>query len=323
MDNVTLLVLSDPTDRQLGMLEQLPEGTSLAVGTTPEAFERVAADAAVILNWSGPSGGLREVLPLCPRVRWVHARSAGLDDVLFPELVERPLVLTNGNGVFSDSLGEFALGAILFFAKGFRRLVGSQEAGRWDPLEVRDIAGQTAGIVGYGSIGRAVAARLRPLGMKVLALRRGGRPEAQADEWVERVYGPEERIEMIAQCDYIVVSAPLTAGTRGMIGEAEFAAMKPEAVVINIGRGPVIDEAAMLRALGGGRIQGAALDVFDTEPLPPGHALYGLGNVLLSPHSADHTRDWLERAMQFFLDNFERFRKGEPLRNVVDKRRGY
>jgi phosphoglycerate dehydrogenase-like enzyme len=128
---------------------------------------------------------------------------------------------------------------------------------------------------------------------------------------------------MIARCDYLVVSAPLTAATRGMIGEAEFAAMKPEAVVINIGRGPVIDEAAMLRALASRRIQGAALDVFDTEPLPPGHALYGLGNVLLSPHSADHTGDWMDRAMQLFLDNFERFRTGQPLRNVVDKRRGY
>jgi phosphoglycerate dehydrogenase-like enzyme len=322
MDNISLLVLSEPTDRQLGMLEQLPEGTSLAVGTAPEAFERLAAAASVILNWSGTAALLRQVLPLCPRVRWVHTRSAGLDDVLFPELAEMPLVLTNGNGVFSDSLGEFALAAILFFAKGFRRLVRSQEAGAWDQFEVHDIAGQTAGIVGYGSIGRAVAARLRPLGMKLLALRRGG-PEAQPDAWVERVYSPHERLEMIARCDYLVVSAPLTAATRGMIGEAEFAAMKPEAVVINIGRGPVIDEAAMLRALASRRIQGAALDVFDTEPLPPGHALYGLGNVLLSPHSADHTGDWMDRAMQLFLDNFERFRTGQPLRNVVDKRRGY
>jgi phosphoglycerate dehydrogenase-like enzyme len=300
----------------------LPEGTSLAVGTVPAAFERLAPDATVILNWSNSNAWLRQVLPMCPRVRWVHARSAGLDEVLFPELVENPLVLTNASGVFSDSLGEFALAAILFFAKGFRRLVRSQEAGVWDPFDVRLIAGQTVGIVGYGSIGRAVAARLRPLGMKVLALRRAAGADAR-DESVDRVYGPEQRLEMIAQCDYIVVSAPLTADTRGLIGEAEFAAMKPEAVVINIGRGPVIDEPSLLRALTDGHIQGAALDVFDTEPLPPGHAFYGLRNVLLSPHSADHTRDWLERAMQFFLDNFERFRKGEPLRNVVDKRRGY
>jgi phosphoglycerate dehydrogenase-like enzyme len=322
MDDTTLLVLSDPTDRRLAMLEQLPEGTNLVVGTAPEAFQRVAEDATVILSWLGSNGWLRHVLPLCPRVQWVHTVSAGLDTLIFPELVQRPLVLTNGSGVFSDSLGEFALAAILFFAKGFRRLVHSQDAGLWDPFEVRDIAGQTAGIVGYGSIGRAVASRLRSMGMKVLALRR--EPDARPDQWTERVFGPRERLAMIAQCDYIVVSAPLTAETRGMIGAAEFAAMKPNAVVINIGRGPVIDEPAMVRALAEGRIEGAALDVFATEPLPPGHPFFKLSNVLVSPHCADHTHGWLDRAMQFFLDNFERFRKGEPLLNVIaDKRRGY
>jgi phosphoglycerate dehydrogenase-like enzyme len=128
---------------------------------------------------------------------------------------------------------------------------------------------------------------------------------------------------MIAQCDYLVVTAPLTPETRGMIGAREFAAMKPGAVVINVGRGPVIDEPAMIEALAGKRILGAALDVFTTEPLPPGHPFFQFENLLLSPHSADHTPDWLERAMQFFLTQFERFAKGEPLRNVVDKHRGY
>jgi phosphoglycerate dehydrogenase-like enzyme len=128
---------------------------------------------------------------------------------------------------------------------------------------------------------------------------------------------------MIRRSDYIVASAPLTPETRGMIGEAEFAAMKNDAVVINIGRGPVIDETAMVRALQEHRIKGAALDVFDTEPLPQGHPLYKLDNVLLSPHCADHTPDWLERGMRFFLEQFERFRKGEPLMNVVDKKLGY
>jgi len=121
----------------------------------------------------------------------------------------------------------------------------------------------------------------------------------------------------------IVASAPLTPETRGMIGEAEFAAMKSSAVVINIGRGPVIDEDAMLKALAGGSIKGAGLDVFTQEPLPEGHPFYRLENVLLSPHCADHTADWLEQAMRFFLENFERFRKGEPLRNVVNKQLGY
>ena len=158
--------------------------------------------------------------------------------------------------------------------------------------------------------------------MRVLAVRRHLLPY-HADPLVDKIYGPDARLELIARSDYIVACAPLTPETRGMLGEPEFSAMKPEAVVINIGRGPVIDEAAMVRALSAGRIKGAALDVFDTEPLPPGHALYKLKNVLLSAHCADHTPDWLERGMCFFLEQFERFRKSEPLLNIVDKKLGY
>jgi phosphoglycerate dehydrogenase-like enzyme len=159
--------------------------------------------------------------------------------------------------------------------------------------------------------------------MHVLALRRSGPPSSGGDPLIDHFYGPATRLEMIARCDYLVVSAPLTPETRGMMGAAEFAAMQPHAVVINVGRGPVIDEAALADALAANRIRGAALDVFDTEPLPEGHPFYTLENVLLSPHCADHTPDWLERAMQFFLEQFERYRKGETLLNVVDKRRGY
>jgi phosphoglycerate dehydrogenase-like enzyme len=143
------------------------------------------------------------------------------------------------------------------------------------------------------------------------------------DPLVDQIYSPDSRLEMIARCDYVVVAAPLTPDTRGLIGEAEFAAMKPNAVVINVGRGPVIDEAAIVRALTEGRIKGAGLDVFEKEPLPEGHPFYRLENVLLSPHCADHTADWQEQAMRFFLEQFERFRTGEPLRNVVNKKQGY
>ena len=128
---------------------------------------------------------------------------------------------------------------------------------------------------------------------------------------------------MLSRCDYVVVAAPLTSETRGMIGEPEFRAMKPTAVVINVGRGPVIKEEALVRALSSGRIKGAALDVFDQEPLPRDHHFYKLDNVLLSPHCADHTPDWLDQAMEFFIAQFERFRKDEPLLNVVDKKLGY
>ena len=323
MDNNTVLVLAAPNEPQLAMLEALPPETGIAVGDSAEAFARTAAQASVIFNWSGSGALLREVFGMCPAVRWVHCRAAGLDDLLFPELVESAVPLTNGSGVFSPPLGEFVLAAILYFAKDFRRLIRNQAAGIWEPFDVTEISGQTAGIVGYGDIGRAVATRLRAMGMHVLAARRSTPPSGSADPVIDRFYGRDGLLEMLPRCDYVVVTAPLTAETRGMIGAREFAAMKPEAVIVNVGRGPVIDEPSMIEALTSRRIRGAALDVFTSEPLPSGHPLFQFENVLLSPHSADHTHDWLDRAMLFFLAQYERFGKGEPLLNVVDKKRGY
>jgi phosphoglycerate dehydrogenase-like enzyme len=323
MDHNTVLVLADPTEPQLTMLEQLPSDTGIAVGNRIEAFQRAAAEANIIYNWSLSAALLREVFLLCPHVQWVHTRSAGLDNILFPEILSSPVPLTNGTGVFSPSLGEFALAAILFFAKDLRRMVRNQEAGVWEQFDITEITGQTVGIVGYGDIGRAVATRVRSMGMRVLAVKRSGTPIYNMDPLVARIYGPDRLREMLPECDYVVVSAPLTPESRGMIDAAAFEAMKRDAVVINVGRGPVIDEAAMVRALSHGRIKGAALDVFDREPLAAGHPFYTLPNVLLSPHCADHTPDWMERAMQFFIDQFERFQKGEPLLNIVDKAKGY
>ena len=319
----TVLVLANPTEPQLAMLEELPKETTLAVGNSRVAFERAAPEADVLFNWSTGRDLVRQVFDMAPHLKWVHSRSAGLDNLLFPELVESSVPLTNGRGVFSASLGEFALGAILYFAKDFRRMIRNQMAGRWEQFDVHEISGQTVGIVGYGDIGRAAATRARAMGMRILALKRHGAPVYNVDPLVDRVYYPEQLCEMIALCDYIVVATPLTAETRSMIGEKEFAAMKPEAVVINVGRGPVIDEPAMLRALKDGRIKGAGLDVFTEEPLPEGHPFYKMENVLLSPHCADHTMDWLDQAMRFFIENFRRYSQGEPLRNVVNKKLGY
>ena len=323
MDNITVLVLADPTEPRLAMLKELPPETGIAVGNSAEAFVRAAPDATVIFNWSLMGDLQREVFRMCPNVEWVHSRSAGLDGLLFPEIVESHVRLTNGSGIYSESLGEFVVGAILYFAKDLRRMIRNQAAGKWEPFDIVEVRGQTVGIVGYGDIGRAVATRVRALGMRVLAVKRHGPPAHQADPLAERIYGPEGLIEMISRSDYVVVAAPLTPETVGMIGEPELAAMKPDAVLINVGRGPVIQEAALVKALSEKRIKGAALDVFDTEPLPEGHPFYKLENVLLSPHCADHTPDWMDQAMRFFLTQFERFRNGEPLRNVVEKKLGY
>jgi phosphoglycerate dehydrogenase-like enzyme len=304
-------------DPQLRRLADLPH----AVAASASELNQAPQAADVILHWAGPRDLLCAAFLSNPQVRWVHSRSAGLDSILFPELVESAVPLTNGSGVFSLSLGEFALAAILYFAKDFRRMLRNQEAARWEQFDVEEIAGRTVGIVGYGDIGRAVAGRVRAMGMRVLALKR--HPPASPDPLIDEFYQPRDLNAMLSRSDYVVVCAPLTPETHHMIGEAQFAAMKPGAVMINIGRGPVIDQAAMVRALSERRIKGAGLDVFEHEPIPPGDPIYKLENVLISPHCADHTADWLDQAMQFFLEQYERFSSGQPLRNVVEKHLGY
>ena len=322
MSHSPLLVLTEPHDNNVPLLAELRQKATILVGDSVLDFATSASAAEIILNWSGSLALLREVFLLSGRVRWIHSRSAGLEQVLFPELVESEVILTNGSGVFSPSLGEFALGAILYFAKDFRRIIRNQMAGIWEPFDVTMVSGQTLGIVGYGSIGRAVATRARALEMNVLALRRRLHQERE-DVLIDRFYGPEQRQEMLSRCDYILVALPLTEQTKGVIANAEFAVMKKNAVVINVGRGATIDERAMIETLSENRIRGAALDVFDQEPLPQGHPFYSLENVLLSPHSADHTFGWLDNAMRFFLAQLTRFRHGETLLNIVDKASGY
>ncbi len=323
-DKILVLVSAvEPADAQLAMLRQHLPDVKIVAGNSAEAFEGHAMDAPVLFNWSGPLALFKQMFAMCPNLLWIHSRSVGLERTLFPELIESAVPLTNGAGVFSASLGEFTLAAILYFAKDFRRMIRNQMAGVWEPFDVSWAADHTVGIIGYGDIGRAIAERVRPLGMTVLAVKRHPPSSQSPDPFVAQTYTPDRRLEMIARCDYVVAAAPLTPETRDMIGEAEFAAMKPTAVVINVGRGPVINENAMLSALSSGRIRGAALDVFDHEPLPPNHPFYKLENALLSPHCADHTPDWLDNAMKFFIGQFERFRKGEPLLNLVNKKLGY
>jgi phosphoglycerate dehydrogenase-like enzyme len=305
------------------MLGELSAAADRVIGNSAEALEASAPHAEVLLNWSGTLSLIREVFLMCRELRWIHSRSVGLERTLFPELIASDVTLTNGRGVFSASLGEFALAAILYFAKDLRRMIRSQQSGLWEPFDVTQVSGQTVGIVGYGDIGRAVATRARAVGMHVLALRRHVPTKNEPDPFVDQLYSQQERTEMIRRSDYLIVAAPLNDETRGLIGEAEFSVMKETAVVINVGRGPVIEEGAMIKALTEQRIKGAALDVFDEEPLPPGHPFYKMENVLLSPHCADHTSDWLDNAMRFFLEQFNRFLRGEPLLHVVNKKLGY
>lgn len=319
---VNVLVLADPGGPHLRPLKQLEGAAHFTISTDSAVLAEAAPKADVILNGMFHGDLLRVAFPAAHKVQWVHTLSAGVELVLFPELIGSPVPLTNGRGVFRRSLGEFVVAAALFFAKDLRRMVHNQEAQRWQQFDVEELHGHTLGIVGYGEIGRAAAERAKPFGMRVVAVRR--RPELSgADPLLDAVYPPSGLHAMLGECDYLLVAAPNTPETRGLIGEAEFAAMKPGCVVINVGRGPVILETALIHALQEGRIRGAALDVFDEEPLPEGHPFWRMPNVLLSPHCADHTVGWLEMAVEMFVRNFEHFTHGEPLENIVDKHAGY
>ena len=322
MASTTLLVLADPAEPQLKMLERFRDRVSIVTGATLASVAHVAASADASLVWTASRDLLQQVFDIAPRVRWVHSRAAGLDTLLFPALVDSPVPLTNSSGVYSRSLGEFVAAAVLFFAKDFHRMKRNQAAGRWEQFDVEEAHGKTMGIVGYGDIGRAAARLAQALGMRVIALRR--RPEmSRGDGLVDEALGTDQLHALMGRSDYVVVAAPLTPETRGLVDAAAIAAMKPTGVLVNVGRGAVIDEAALIDALQHRRIRGAALDVFETEPLPPGHPLYALDNLLLSPHCADHTQTWIDDAMLFFTENLERFLRGEPLKNVVEKRLGY
>ena len=322
MDPITLLVISSPHYPFLRFLDNLPQPVTVLTGTDLDFLKQHAPEADVILNGFHDGAALRAVLPLAARVKWIHALSAGVEKVLSPEVIECPAPLTNGRGVFGPALAEFSIAAMFYFAKDLRRLIRQQAASRWEQFDVAFLRGQTLGVIGYGGIGREAARLAHGLGMKVLALRRRT-PSPENDPLLERSFTREQLNEMLSLCDYVLAATPLTPETQGMLGPSEFHFMKSSAVFINVGRGAVVVESALLSALNQGQIRGAALDVFETEPLPADHPFYRMENVLLSPHCADHTTGWMELAVKQFIENFERFRNGQPLEFIVDKQAGY
>ncbi len=272
------------------------------------------------------------------RLRWVQGHFAGVDQFLEHPLLQN-VTLTTSSGIHAPAMAEYILMMILAFAHRLPRMIELQRQAEWPqqrwalfvPRELRDT---TIGIIGYGSIGRETARLAHAFGTRVLALKRhvdqladdGWRLPGVGDmagEYVARFYAPAQLHAMLAECDYVVVAAPLTTETRGLLGGAEFRAMKHEAVLINVARGGVIDEAALIDALRNQTIGGAALDVFEQEPLPADSPLWHLPNVILSPHVSGFTPHYDERAMTLFAENLRRYVAGEPLLNVVDMQRGY
>lgn len=307
---LTLLVTADPAAPYLKPLERLPEDTRVIISNNLRELRQTAPIADVLLSgdFRDPHAFL-ETFPLAHRVRWIHSLSAGIENQLSPAIIASPVPMTNGRGVFSRPLGEWAIGAMIYFTYDFPRLRRNQRARKWEMFAHPELYGQTLTVVGYGDIGQAVGDRAKAFGMKVLTIR--------------RQHQPSDLMGAVAAADCIAVTAPLTPQTRGLIGVEQIRAMKSSAVVINVGRGPVIDEPALIEALQGRKIRGAALDVFETEPLPEDSPLWDMDNVLVSPHCADILPNSRELAVEFFVENFHRFAKGEPLQNIVNKHAGY
>lgn len=334
-----LLVVANPAAPETAVLQRLPAGVELvAVSPAPAAdvAPEALAEVTVVLNCGvGPNAGkksdLQAAWPLMPGLRWLHSASAGLEHLLggWPELVASDVVLTNAAGVYAHSLAEFALFGCKYFALDVPRLARQKAARTWQKFDVEELRGRTLGIVGYGGIGRAVGRLAAAHGMRVVAARRNPAKSWEADEVVAEVFGsgPDELVQLAAICDYLVVATPATPATTDppILSAAVLAAMKPSAVLVGVGRGKCVDEAALVAALEAGRLKGAALDVFAEEPLPAASPLWDFPNVLITPHCADQTSTFQFDSLEFFLANCERYVAGgvAALQNVADKRNGY
>jgi phosphoglycerate dehydrogenase-like enzyme len=291
----------------------------------PDVVRRAEADAAaqlaeceVLIGWARFP---ERALQWAPRLRWILATSAGVDKL--PAAVAARVLLTNGNGLGAEPIAEHVIGGLLMLARGAPQYLRQQTEHRWErSFQAREIAGMTMGVIGMGAIGRAVARRSRALGLRVIGVRRsaGERgPDAQADV----VCPPEDLPYVLAESDVIVLATPLTPETRGLISAPQLAAMRSGAYLINIARGPVVDEPALVEALRNGQVGGAALDVFATEPLPAESPLWDLPNLIITPHVAASSDRSRERIQELVCENLRRYIGGEPLRNMVDLSRGY
>jgi phosphoglycerate dehydrogenase-like enzyme len=255
-----------------------------------EGVEEHLRDAEILFAFS-----LRaEQFKFAQKLRWIHAPTAAVHQLLFPELVNSDVVLSNAREVHGPVVAEHVIALIFALAKKISQAARLQQQHVWgqdaiwnDGPRPREVAGATLGLIGLGSIGRTVARMASALGMRVIAVRE--HPEKEKPEGVAEVYTPAQINKLLALSDYVVVAAPLTEATRGLINAARLAAMRPDAYLINVGRGPQVDEAALVDALRKRRIAGAALDVFEQEPLPPGSPLWELDNLLITPHTAGLT----------------------------------
>ncbi|MBV7698702.1 D-2-hydroxyacid dehydrogenase [Streptomyces sp. TRM70350] len=311
MTTPTLLVLdADPLPR-LGRLTGRARIEHADASTLAERLPY----ADVLLVWDFTSHAVREAWPGDgPRPRWVHTASAGVDHLMCPELAASDTVVTNARGVFDQPIAEYVAALVLAMAKDLPRTLHLQRERTWRHRESQKVTGTRAVVVGSGPIGRAIARTLKALGVTAALVGRTPRTG---------VHGPDDLDRLMSRADWVIAAAPLTEQTRGMFDARRFGVMQPSARFVNVGRGPLVVEDALAEALAKRWIAGAALDVFEAEPLPPDSPLWQVPNLIVSPHMSGDTVGWRDELGAQFVELYDAWEAGRPLPNVVDKQRGY
>ena len=315
-----LVIQGARTIDEVPRLTELSDQAELRFATTEDELRATLPGAEAMLGWNFRADSLRAAWDSASDLRWIHWAGAGVDAAMFPELVESDVKLTNARGIFDVPMAEWVLGMIISFAKQIPQTLACQARSEWNHRLSETIAGKRALVVGVGSIGRATGRLLRAVGMDVEAV---GRSARDGDADFGHVYAIDELHSRLPLADYVVLITPLTPQTRNLFGEAEFAAMASHARFINIGRGALVVEDALLAALQNDTIAGAALDVFVNEPLVPESPFWKAPNCMVSPHmSGDYAEFEAAMAAQF-IDNWRRYLSAEPMLNLIDKNLGF
>lgn len=301
-------------------LDALAETAEIRHATSADELKRALPGAEVLLVTDFRTGVLGEAWSSADGLRWIHATSAGVDAVLIPQVVDSDIPVTNARGIFDRGIAEYVLGAILLFAKDMHGSLRYKHQRQWCHRDTERIDDRRVLVVGAGAIGREIGALLKAAGMAVTGVSGRGR---DADPVFGRVHPAGVLHDLLGAADFVVIATPLTSATEGLFDAATLACMPTHARLINVGRGPVVVTEDLVGALREGGIAGAALDVFEQEPLPSEHPLWEMDNVFITAHMAGDFIGWREALIKQFMDNFRRWQAGEPLFNVVDKRRGY
>lgn len=272
-------------------------------------------DAEIFFGWPG-----KDELKSLKNLEWIQVPSAGVDGLLYPELVESEIVLTNTSGMHRTSMAEISTAMMLMFAKKMHKFMHSQEKREWNPRTPNHLEGRRAGILGLGEVGMETAWKAYRLGMDVIGLKKS---KIKRPSYIEEILEPKDLDYLLEKSDFLIITLPLTDETRHMIGEREIRLLGSENYLINVGRGAVVDNEALLEGLKKGWIAGAGLDVFEEEPLPEDSEFWDLENVIITPHISGATPNYPDIATEIFCKNLESFLKGEKLKNKVDKEAGY